>query len=114
LNGTVSNQKAFIITIANAGQWGNNAHIAPDADVADGYLNFCVVKKFPKMRGFGMGYQLFSKSIARSPYYSSMKIQSVGIGTNGDACYHLDGEIFPAGGNLEIGILPRALKVIVP
>jgi YegS/Rv2252/BmrU family lipid kinase len=107
-------ESAFIITIANAGQWGNNACIAPGADISDGYLDLCIVKKFPKLKGIGMGLKLFNKSISNSPYYSSKKIRSARINADNDHCYHLDGEVFTLNGNLEIGIIPQCLKVIVP
>ena len=114
INGSVINHKAFIITIANAGQYGNNAFIAPEADITDGYLNLCVVRNFPKLKGLGMSLKLFAKTISKSPYYSDEKVQKVIIGSTEKGFYHLDGEIFPFETNLEVGILPQCLEVIVP
>ncbi|HLF34705.1 MAG TPA: diacylglycerol kinase family protein [Cyclobacteriaceae bacterium] len=113
-DGIDNRESAFIITIANAGQWGNNACIAPGADISDGYLDLCIVKKFPKLKGIGMGLKLFNKSISNSPYYSSKKIRSARINADNDHCYHLDGEVFALNSNLEIGIIPQCLKVIAP
>ncbi len=113
-NGTIVNQEAFIITIANAGQYGNNAYIAPEANIADGYLDLCVVKSFPKLQGIGMSLKLFLKTITRSPYYSDKKIEYVNIGSSGNGVYHLDGEIFPFTENIEVSVLPHCLEVIVP
>lgn len=100
--------------MANAGQYGNNAYIAPHANIADGYLDLCVVRNFPKLRAIKMGIQLFNKTISRSPYYSTEKIQSIRIGMKGEGFYHLDGEVFPLNSRLDISVVPRCLKVIVP
>ncbi len=114
INGSVNNQEAFIITIANAGQYGNNAYIAPDANISDGFLDLCVVKNFPKLEGIGMSFKLFARTISKSPYYSNQKIRSVNIGAVKNAYYHLDGEVFPFRENLEVKVLPSCLEVIVP
>ena len=110
----LEDREAFIITVANAGQYGNNAYIAPHANIADGYLDLCVVRNFPKLRAIKMGIQLFNKTISRSPYYSTEKIQSIRIGMKGEGFYHLDGEVFPLNSRLDISVVPRCLKVIVP
>jgi diacylglycerol kinase (ATP) len=114
INGSEKEHEAFIITIANAGQWGNNAHIAPQANISDGLLDLCVVSKFPKLTGFKMSMQLFSKTIVNSPYYSNTKIQTVKIGSDQSSFFHLDGEVFPLDKPLEISVIPGCLEVIVP
>jgi diacylglycerol kinase (ATP) len=114
INGNEKEEEAFIITIANAGQWGNNAHIAPQANISDGLLDLCVVSKFPKLKGLKMSLQLFSKNIANSPYYSNTKIQSVKIGSLKNSFFHLDGEVFPLDKPLDIRVIPGCLEVIVP
>ena len=114
LNGLEKKQEAFTITVANAGQYGNNAHIAPQANISDGLLDLCVVSNFPKLLGIKMSMQLFSKTIMKSPYYSNTKIQSVKISSDKSTFFHIDGEIFPLEKTLEISVIPRCLEVIVP
>jgi diacylglycerol kinase (ATP) len=41
INGTRSAHTAFVLTLANTSQYGNNAFIAPKATVTDGELDFC-------------------------------------------------------------------------
>ena len=40
---------AFLITFANASQWGNNAYIAPKASITDGLLDIAIMSKFPQI-----------------------------------------------------------------
>ena len=40
---------AFLITVANAGQWGNDVYIAPEAELTDGILNVSILKPFSSL-----------------------------------------------------------------
>lgn len=60
--------KAFMVTFANISQYGNNAFIAPKADVSDGMLDVCILQPFPTYRVFGLGTKLFTKKINKSKY----------------------------------------------
>src|SRR5690606_11235300 len=46
IDGKVYNKKAFMISIANSPQYGNEAYISPNASVDDGLLDVCIVKPF--------------------------------------------------------------------
>ncbi|PJF38513.1 MAG: hypothetical protein CUN55_17070, partial [Phototrophicales bacterium] len=47
-HGRVLHTEAFLIAVANSTQYGNNAYIAPQADIQDGQLDVCIIKPFPK------------------------------------------------------------------
>ncbi len=47
INGLVLKRKAFLITVANAGQYGNDFYIAPLADLQDGLFHVVIFIKFP-------------------------------------------------------------------
>jgi len=46
-NGIDLKVKAFVLTFANASQWGNNAYIAPQASVQDGKMDISIMSNFP-------------------------------------------------------------------
>ncbi|MDR3184259.1 MAG: YegS/Rv2252/BmrU family lipid kinase, partial [Prevotellaceae bacterium] len=46
IDGTSLRRKAFLITIANASQWGNNAYIAPEANISDGWLDIVILNTY--------------------------------------------------------------------
>jgi diacylglycerol kinase (ATP) len=68
VDGEKFSRRAFLITIANAGQYGNNAYIAPSARIDDGWFDICIVKPFPLFKTLSLGLRLFNKSIERTPY----------------------------------------------
>ena len=104
----------FVVTIANAGQYGNNAYIAPQAEIKDGLLDICMLKPFPAWKILSIGWKLFHKSIHKSPYMQIIRAEKVTIECPQAECMHLDGEFAPVQAKLTISVLAESLKVIVP
>jgi len=117
VDGNTIQVKAFLISIANSSQYGNNAHIAPKASTRDGMLDISIVKPFSLLVSPILAYRLFHWSLDRSPYIITEKGKSINI-RNADKetqlCIHYDGE--PAGyaDSINVEIAPRTLKVVVP
>lgn len=108
--------KAFLVTFANSGQYGNNAYIAPKAAIDDGFLDLCVLRPFPKTSTIELGLRLFFKNIDQSPYLELMKIKKATLKRKSKKkiTLHLDGEPVTIDGKLKIKVLPAALNVMVP
>ena len=84
-------RKAFLLSIANSSQFGNNAHIAPKAKINDGQLDLIVLKPFPFWYSFILGRLLFNKKIDQSKYFESFRGKNIIVETS-DKCAHIDGE----------------------
>lgn len=111
--GTTTYHTAFVLTLANTSQYGNNAYIAPQASVKDGVLDFCALKPFGFFGALGLGFRLFNKTIDRSNKCSYFKTQKVTIrGKNLN--FHVDGEPVNNIDPLEISIDPLSLNIVVP
>jgi YegS/Rv2252/BmrU family lipid kinase len=106
--------RAFLITIANAGQWGNDVYIAPKADIQDGLLDICIVNHFPKYKAILLGFKIFNRTIDQSRYVTTIKGKSVTIKRKKKGEVHLDGEPDVMGKKLKIEVIPKGLNVIVP
>jgi diacylglycerol kinase (ATP) len=109
--------KAFLVTFANSGQYGNNAYIAPNALIDDGLLDLCVLRPFPKTSTLDLGLRLFFKNIDQSPYLEVMKVTNATLKRKNKRkkiTLHLDGEPVTANRKLKVGIIPKALHVMVP
>lgn len=101
---------AFLINFANAGQYGNNAWIAPSANIADGMLNVCILDEFPKQVAPDILFKLFNKSIENSKYYRLFMGKEIIVKQPG--IYHLDGEPRTTDGDLIIRVVPHSLHVV--
>ncbi|HCY43343.1 MAG TPA: lipid kinase [Prolixibacteraceae bacterium] len=92
IDGKTLEQSVFLITFANASQFGNNAFIAPAASMTDGLIDVVVVKPFNKiwLPVFGIG--LFTKIIPRLPFVDCYKAQQVELEMAETSIFHFDGE----------------------
>ncbi len=107
--------RAFLITVANAGQYGNNVYISPGARIDDGLLDICIMKPFPKPAIFPLGLKLIGRKIDRSPYLELIRGEKILLkGKKRKQYIHYDGEPAVIKGKIKIRIKPGALKIIVP
>jgi diacylglycerol kinase (ATP) len=112
IDGKIIETKAFLITIANAGQWGNDVYIAPEAELNDGILNVSILKPFSNFAIPMIGIKLFSKKIHTSISLQSEKGKHMEIEFNGELPVHFDGEPITAKNKLSISVMPLALKIV--
>jgi diacylglycerol kinase (ATP) len=112
VDGKVIETKAFLITVANAGQWGNDVYIAPEAELTDGILNVSILKEFSKVAIPMIGIKLFSKKIHTSVNLQSEKGKHIQIEFDGELPVHFDGEPIRVNGSLSINIMPLALNIV--
>lgn len=112
-DGTIVNRNAFLISFANSSQFGNNAHIAPLADIQDGLLDICVMKPLKWAHLPVLVGTLFTKKIHRSGYVEFWKSSSLIIKRKHKGMIHIDGEPHETEALLEIKVLKMALTVLM-
>ncbi len=104
--------EVFSLSFANAGQFGNNAWVAPHADLTDGLLEVCTVTPFPRWYGTALTYQLFTKTLRSSAYVSYQSLTELTVETASPALVHFDGEPWQLETNrIEVQIVPNSLLV---
>ncbi|HEU5079640.1 MAG TPA: diacylglycerol kinase family protein [Opitutaceae bacterium] len=106
--------RAFIISIANSDQYGNDCFIAPGAEVDDGHLNLTVVKKVDVFNAVPLTIRLFTKSIDGSPSVTRLRGSHFTIERPKRGLVHTDGETHETGRHIEIEVRPRSLRIMVP
>ncbi len=114
LDGVNYIRKAFIVSIANSSQYGNDAHIAPRADVKDGWLDVVIVKPIAWYMIPIVALRMFNKSAESSSYVEMFRAKKIEIKREYEAAIHLDGEPRMEQKDMMIEIIPLSLKVIVP
>ncbi len=113
IDGVNYTQKAFILSIANSSQYGNNAHISPKASVQDGLLDVCIVKPFPLYRFPELVVRMFTKTVDESAFVQIIKAKSVTLRREKAGAAHLDGEPVVLEGLVDIKVKPATLNVVV-
>lgn len=106
-------RKAFLISIANSSQYGNNAHIAPNADLQDGILDVVVVKPFSFILLPFLALKMFNNTADKSKYVEIFKSKSFRIIRETSGPIHLDGEPIIDEEELVVETFPLSLNVVV-
>lgn len=112
IDGASYEREAFMISVANSPQYGNNAYIAPQASVSDGILDVCIIHKFPLYSLPVMLFHLFAKTADQSEYLEIIPGKEIFIEREDTGPVHVDGEPKELGKRLHITVRPSSLHVI--
>lgn len=112
VDGNTIKTPAFLITVANAGQWGNDVYIAPAAKLNDGLFHVSILKPFPLITFPLFGVKLFSKKAHTFKYLESILGKKIDIEFENELPAHYDGEPLVALGKINIDMFPLSLHII--
>lgn len=112
IDGDLITRKAFMISIANSPQYGNEAYISPKASVDDGLLDVCIVKPFPVFVLPKMIYHLFSRTADKTSYVEIVHGKKIKVHCSRMSEIHIDGEPYDVYNELTIDVFPKSLKII--
>lgn len=112
--GKTIKEKAFLITCANATQYGNNAFIAPRASLQDGLMNIAILKPFGVLEIPQTTIQLFSKNIDNNKNLTEIITREAVIKRKSPGWVHIDGDPLYEDAEIRVKLVPKGLNVIVP
>jgi diacylglycerol kinase (ATP) len=104
----------FVLTFANASQYGNNAYIAPMADIRDGLLDICLIRDLSLRKAVAVSYGLLTKKIATTGHAEFFRSQEILVKTIDKMPYHTDGEYVGEASEFTVSINPLSLEVLTP
>lgn len=110
-DGTTRTVTAFTLTVANADQYGNNARIAPGAQLDDGLLNLTAVPSLTVFNALPLATRLFAGSVDRAAGVLSLCGARFVVHRDTPGPLHTDGEVHEAGTSIVFEVRPRALRV---
>jgi diacylglycerol kinase (ATP) len=107
-------KQPVILTIANLTQFGGGAVIAPQAKADDGQLEVvsALQRDFPLV--LANLARLFDGSIDRIPQVYSRSARGLRVERMHAAPIQLDGELMDMDAKVDVSVMPRALRVLVP
>lgn len=107
-------KECFLLTFANSSQFGNNAVIAPFADVTDGIIDISMMKKFMLAHAPHLIYRLMHNKIHESKYFEMMTAKNIVLKNNGTLKAHIDGEPVTFSTDVHVKVVAKSLNVLVP
>jgi YegS/Rv2252/BmrU family lipid kinase len=105
--------KAFVLTFANASQWGNNAYIAPQASVQDGKMDISIMSNFPIIAIPALALQLFAKTIDKDLFMTTLRAEQILLKREESGPFHYDGEPYEEGTEILVKTINDGIKVLV-
>lgn len=113
-NGRVITDRAFVVAVCNASQYGNNAYIAPQASITDGLLDVTIIHYGNLLSTALVGLDLMSGSIDHNMLIHTFRTRSLTIERKNQGAVHVDGEPMEMGTQLSIDCKPSSLKIFTP
>ena len=94
--------------------FGSNATINPTGKVDDGLFEVCILEEFPKTEGISILYDLFTAGIHTSLRSRILHCTEATIHNPEAEVTQIDGEPAQLEETIQVRILPKSLKVILP
>lgn len=111
--GDYQSYKAFLVSIANASQYGNDAYIAPQASMNDGLLDIVIMEPLGILTAPQVGIDLMSKTINQSARTKCFQGKDIRIRRAAPGLIHYDGDPIEAEADLHVELRSQGIRVVV-
>ena len=111
-NGTIK-YKAFLISCANASQYGNNAYIAPQASMSDGLMDVIIMEPFDVFEAPQISIDMFNKTLDKSSKIKTFKCRKLHIHRSKPGAIHYDGDPAMTGEDIDVELVPNGINIVV-
>ncbi len=112
INGKNINSKDFIFSLANSSQYGNNARIAPKADLSDGLLDVVFQRKINIFNILPFLIKIMTGNLSENKNYKIYKAQTLNIKSSKEIIAHIDGDPINFNKQVEVKILEKSIKIV--
>lgn len=114
IDGQVLTERAFCIAVCNASQYGNNAYVAPQASITDGYLDVTIIHYGNVATTALVGLDMMLGTIQKHVLVTTLRASNLTIERASEGPAHMDGEplILPA--KLDVKCHESRLNVFTP
>jgi len=113
IDGDTTVYKAFLISCANASQYGNNAYIAPQASMSDGLMDVIIMEPFDVIEAPQIAIDMFSKTLDKSSKIKTMQTKHLHVHRSQPGVIHYDGDPVESGEDIDIHLEERGIRIIV-
>lgn len=113
IDGNEQKYKAFLISVANASQYGNDAYIAPQASMSDGYLDVVIMEPFDILEAAQVGIDMMNKTLDKSSKIKCFKAKDVLIKRKAPGVIHYDGDPVEADAELRVTLRRKGIRIVV-
>jgi len=109
----ITHHKAFLISCANASQYGNNAYIAPQASMSDGLMDVIIMEPFDMIEAPQIGIDMFNKTLDKSSKIKTFQTRKLHIHRKQEGVIHFDGDPIMTSADVDIELVEKGISIIV-
>lgn len=113
-NGEVLTERAFVVAVCNASQYGNNAYIAPHASINDGLLDVTIINYGNLLTTAMVGFDLMAGTIEKNMLIHTFRTKSLHISRKQEGPVHIDGEPMILDPEIDIKCHEHQLRIYTP
>lgn len=106
--------RPFVLAFANGPQYGAGAVLNPGAKLNDGRVELVIYEDGPFLETLLLAPRLFLGGIERSRRYRRLLVDRATLTAPQPVEHHRDGEPEPEAARLEVEVVPKALRIVVP
>ncbi len=103
----------YILAIMNGQYYGNGKHSAPQANIADGFLDVTIANRCPATVLYPRLIKYLGGKHLNDPYFKILKAKKIKIESKEEFIYQADGETYH-GNNIDIMIEHQSLHLKTP
>jgi len=111
-NGT-NTYEAFLISCANASQYGNNAYIAPQASMSDGMMDVIIMQPFDVLEAPQTIIDMFNKTLDKNTNIKTYHSKKLHIRRQAPGLIHVDGDPMTSDADVDVEIKEKGIKIII-
>lgn len=105
--------KAFLVSCANASQYGNDAYIAPQASMKDGLIDVVIIEPFDIIEAPSISLEMFNKTLDKNSKIKYFKTRKLHIHREHPGVIHYDGDPVEAPQDIDIELIHQGIRIVV-
>lgn len=105
--------EAFLISCANASQYGNDAYIAPSASMSDGLLDVIIMEPFDFIEASSISIEMFNKTLDKNSKIKTLRTKKLHIHRVTPGVIHYDGDPVEAPADIDVSLVSKGINVVV-
>ena len=113
LDGQILATDCYVLAFANASQYGNNAYIAPRADLRDGLLDVCLIDALPVGRAIRVSLGMALGNLPQTRAAEYFRVPRGRVTAAAPLGFHVDGDYQGHATEFAVELRPLALAVAV-
>lgn len=110
-------ENIMLFLVMNSNSVGGYKDAAPFASVSDGVLDVAVLRKLEFLEISDLVFKLMQGDYTKHPavqYFQTKNLKVSSAGNDGSTAIDYDGELLEEGLPIEVSILPKKVKILVP